>query len=84
MKFNVDKCKTMHLGHDNIKSEYQLDNKVLDSSHSDKDLGIWITDDMKLGYQTAEACKKANRCWDLSNGQSYTKIITSSLLSTSL
>jgi len=45
----------------NIKSEYQLDNKVLDSTHSEKDLGIWITDDMKLEYQTTEACKKANR-----------------------
>ena len=61
MKFNVDKCKTMHLGHGNIQSKYQLDNKVLDSTHSEKDLGIWITDDMKLEYQTAEASKKANR-----------------------
>jgi len=51
----------MHLGHRNIKSEYRLDNKVLDSTHSDKDLAIWITDNMKLEYQTTEACKKANR-----------------------
>jgi len=61
MKFNVDKCKTMHLGHGNIKSEYWLDNKVSDSTHSEKDLGIWITDNMKLECQTTEACKKANR-----------------------
>jgi len=40
MKFNVDKCKSMHLGHGNNKSEYRLDNKVLDSTHSEKDLGI--------------------------------------------
>jgi len=40
MKFNVDKCKTMHLGHGNIMSEYRLNNKILDRTHSEKDLGI--------------------------------------------
>jgi len=33
----------------------------LDNTHSEKHLGIWITDDMKLEYQTSEAGKKANR-----------------------
>ena len=32
----------------------------MDSTHSEKDLGIWITDDIKLEYQTTETCKKAN------------------------
>ena len=52
----------MHLVHGNINREYRLDNEVLDcSTHSEKDLGIWITDDMKLEYQTTETCKKTNR-----------------------
>ena len=40
VKFNVG-----IIGHGNIYMwEYRLDNKVLDSTHSE-DLGIWIADD---------------------------------------
>ena len=61
MTFNVDKCKTMHLGYGNKDMEYLLDNKVLASVNCEKDLGVWITDDLKPVYHITEACKKANR-----------------------
>jgi len=38
-----------------------LDNKVLVSVNCEKDLGVWITDDLKPVYHITEACKKANR-----------------------
>ena len=61
MTFNVDKCKTMHFGYGNKDREYLLDNKVLASVNCEKDLGVWITDDLKPVYHITEACKKANR-----------------------
>ena len=60
MKFNVDKCKSMHLGHGNNKSEYRLDNKVLDSTHSEKDLGI-------LDYWWREA--RISNHWSMQESQ---------------
>ena len=74
----------MHLVHGNINREYRLDNEVLDcSTHSEKDLGIWITDDMKLEYQTTETCKKNQQNTGTLNGQSYTKHILVALYKSS-
>jgi len=61
MTLNVDKCKTMHFGYGNNVMEYLLDNKVLASANCEKDLEVWITDDLKPVYHITEACKKANR-----------------------
>ena len=51
----------MHLGYGNKDMEYLLDYKVLASVNCEKDLGVWITDDLKPVYHITEACKKANR-----------------------
>jgi len=58
MKFNVDKCTVMHIGSVNKKCSYQLGNNVLESTDTKKDLGIWISNDLKFEFHTLEACKK--------------------------
>ena len=40
MLFNVDKCKVMHFGHNNLNMDYTLDGKVLDVIREEKDLGV--------------------------------------------
>jgi len=81
MTFNVDKCKTMHFGYGNKDMEYLLDNKVLASVNCEKDLGVWITDDLKPVYHIT--ARKLIECWACSNVLLCTKIHTFSSLSTS-
>jgi len=40
MLFNVDKCKVMHFGRNNLMMDYALDSKVLDVVHDEKHLGV--------------------------------------------
>jgi len=40
MPFNTDKCKVMHLGHNNNKIEYEMGGMKLDSNLEEKDLGV--------------------------------------------
>ena len=40
MKFNMTKCKVLHLGQGNPKHRYSLDGGWLKSSSQEKDLGV--------------------------------------------
>jgi len=55
------KCTVMHIGPGNKKFSYQLGNSVLESTDTQKDLGIWISNDLKFEFHMLEACKKANK-----------------------
>ena len=59
--FNVNKCKVMHFGHRNPQAQYSLLDSVLESTDSEKDLGVVITSDLKFSRQCIEAEKKAQR-----------------------
>lgn len=61
MQFNVDKCKVMHVGHNNPNHDYFMSGKKLITVKEEKDLGVIITDDFKTGKQCNEAAKKANK-----------------------
>ena len=52
MRFNVDKCSVMHIGHNNMQSNYNMSNQQLPTTDQQRDLGIIITNDLK--------CKTAN------------------------
>jgi len=54
-------CTVMHIGSGNKKCSYQLGNSVLESTDTQKDLGNWISNDLKFEFHTLEACKKANK-----------------------
>ena len=61
LRFNAKKCKVMHLGHSNPKMNYHIDNEELEVVHVEKDLGVWIDDQLKLHDHTANQVKKANK-----------------------
>jgi hypothetical protein len=59
MRFNVQKCKVMHLGRTNIKSEYSMAGSKLAVTSEEKDLGVLLTDHSKPAAQCAKAAKTA-------------------------
>ena len=60
LKFNEQKCKVMHLGHNNIKHPYLLNNTLLDPTREEKDLGVHVTDNFKFSNHIAKIAAKAN------------------------
>ena len=66
MLFNVDKCKVMHIGKDNPRFEYEMsDNngniKVLKSVDCEKDLGVYLQDNLKFDKHISLTVNRANR-----------------------
>ena len=62
LRFNADKCKSMHITHSRDKSvtNYTLD-KPLRDLDSFKDLGVVITKDLSWGNQVSMTVNKANK-----------------------
>ena len=52
MNFNVDKCSEMHIGHNNMQSNYNMSNQQLLTIDQQQDLRIIITKDLKWQKQT--------------------------------
>ena len=61
MRFNVDKCKVMHLGRGNLRGDYEMSGGTLGAVREERDLWVRITDDLKASAQCAYACSRANR-----------------------
>jgi len=61
MKFNVDKCKVMHLGKQNYEVKYQIKGTDLIVVKEEKDLGVIFDDTFKVGTQSLKAAKKGNQ-----------------------
>ena len=61
MQFNESKCITLHIGAANPGSHYKMNSVTLESSHSERDLGIIIDSKLKFHQQTAAAVSKANQ-----------------------
>ena len=61
MLFNLDKCKVMHLGKNNVKSQYVMGGQILQEVSEEKDLGVIISNDLKVSSQCSKAAKTANR-----------------------
>ena len=55
MSFNVDKYSVMHIGHNNMESNYNMSNQQ-------RDLGIIITEDLKC-QQQRKAGKRPAEYW---------------------
>ena len=63
LTFNPEKCKTMHLGHGPHTEYHMVDagNRIkLAEVDTEKDLGIYVTSDLKSSAQCAQAVRKAN------------------------
>ena len=65
MPFNDTKCSVMHLGGNNQKFYYFMGSQKLEAVSQEKDLGVWITDNLKLSIQCHNAYSKASRALSL-------------------
>lgn len=61
MKFNVEKCKVMHVGSSNPRYTYEMDGSEIQVIHEEKDLGVTIVDNLKTSVHCAHQYAKANR-----------------------
>ena len=59
----LTKCKVMYIGKNNPKLEYTMrtenENKILIETREEKDLGVWITNDLKPEKQVIAASQRA-------------------------
>ena len=60
MAFNASKCKVIHYGKKNIRFQYKLNGNVIESVCEEKDLGVWMEDDLKPTKQCRMAAQSAN------------------------
>jgi len=61
MLFNIGKCKVMHFGRTNQSYEYQMSNSKVEVVTEQKDLGVWISHDLKVSQHCLQAYSKANK-----------------------
>ena len=61
MEFNVDKCKIMHLGHNNPKTTYSMGGSNLEETEEERDLGVLIDNKLDFGKHIRTIVGKANR-----------------------
>ena len=62
MSFNIGKCKVMHIGSRNLSSAcYYINGHKLEECQEEKDLGVLVSNNLKMGPQCNHASQKANR-----------------------
>uniref|UniRef100_A0A8C3P8K5 Gypsy retrotransposon integrase-like protein 1 n=1 Tax=Chrysemys picta bellii TaxID=8478 RepID=A0A8C3P8K5_CHRPI len=61
MKFNVDKCKVMHIGKNNPNYTHNMMGANLATTNQERDLGVIVDSSLKTFTQCAVAVRKANR-----------------------
>ena len=61
MRFNVAKCKIMHVGRNNIRADYTMGGVKLQKVSEEKDLGVVISSDLKPSRQCQVAYNKATK-----------------------
>ena len=66
MFFNVDKCKILHIGKDNPNFDYQMEDKDGNSTNlivvnCEKDLGVYVQDNLKFDKHFSLTVNRANR-----------------------
>ena len=67
MKFNIDKCKVMHIGANNREADYEIAGKKLEKVSVEKDLGVIISRNFKVSGQCVKAASKGNQILGLIN-----------------
>ena len=61
MLFIIDKYKVLHFGTNNVKSEYMLGDRVLESVTVERELDKLIQDNLKVSEQCIKLVKTCNR-----------------------
>ena len=73
LPFNATKCKVLHFGTHNANYSYRLNNHTLDSTKTEKDLGVIIDNELKYHVHAASATKKANQVLSIMKKSYYTR-----------
>ena len=58
MRFNTEKCKVLHFGHNNTQQHYFMKDSKLSTTKEEKDFGVLITDNLKPSSQCTAAVNK--------------------------
>ena len=61
MTYNIDKCKVLHIGSNNNRTNYSMNNTEISKVNKEKDLGVIICNDLKPGEHCKEVVKTANK-----------------------
>ena len=61
MQFNMDKCKMIHFGFNNIPHTYTIHNKELQTVSEEKDLRGTIKDNLEVDNPVIASMAKANK-----------------------
>jgi len=61
MDFNVEKCVTMHIGSKNIKFQYNIQGRQLDTMKTTRNFGVQISSTLKSADHCHESYCKANQ-----------------------
>ncbi|KAK4827072.1 hypothetical protein QYF61_014146 [Mycteria americana] len=59
MKFNKHKCKVLHLGRNNPRHQYTLEDDQLESCFAEKDLWVLVDTELTISQQRTLVAKKA-------------------------
>ena len=60
LKFNESKCKVMHIGGYDSDYQYFMNDVALERTTEEKDLGVYVTPDLKTSVHVAKVAAKAN------------------------
>ena len=59
MKFNTGKCKVMHVGSSNLRIQYSMSGQVLETTETERDIGVLVSAGMKPARQCLKAAQTA-------------------------
>ena len=60
MKFNVEKCAVIHIGHKNNQDKYSLGDTGLESVAGERDLGVYMDHTLKFSQHCNNIASQAN------------------------
>ena len=63
MLFNLDKCKIMHFGYNNLNNIFILGGHILETVAEEKHFGVLIRKDLKASSQCIKIVKLQIKFW---------------------